>query len=71
MVKEFSFGSFREAISFMVRVSFEAETRDHHPEWTNVYDRVVIRLSTHAAGRRVTHRDVDLAQQIERINWTR
>lgn len=71
LVKDFTFGSFREAISFMVRVAFEAEARNHHPEWTNVYDTVAIRLCTHHAGNRVTAKDVDLARAIERINWTR
>lgn len=67
--KTFPFGSFREAMSFMVRISFEAEEMNHHPEWTNVYNRVVIRLSTHDAGNKVTAKDVELAQRIERIAW--
>lgn len=69
LVKTFRFGSFREAISFMVRVSFEAEAADHHPEWTNVYDRVEVRLNTHAAGGKVTARDVELAKRIQAISW--
>lgn len=64
--KEFKFASFRDAISFMVRISFEAEEMDHHPEWENIYDRVRIRLTTHDAGR-VTDKDVYLAQKIEII----
>ena len=50
LTKTFTFGSFREALSFMVRVGFEAEAMNHHPEWTNVYNCVFIRLSTHDAG---------------------
>lgn len=69
LVKTFTFGSFREAMSFMVRVGFEAEALNHHPEWTNVYSRVHIRLNTHDAGGRVTRKDVELAQRIERIAW--
>ena len=69
LAKTFKFGSFREALSFMVRVGFEAEAMDHHPEWTNVYDRVAIRLNTHDAGGRVTARDVALAQKIQAISW--
>jgi 4a-hydroxytetrahydrobiopterin dehydratase len=69
LVKTFQFGSFREAMSFMVRISFEAEEMNHHPEWTNVYNRVVIRLSTHDAGDKVTAKDVELAQRIEKIAW--
>ncbi len=69
LVKEFKFGSFREALSFMVRVGFEAEALDHHPEWTNVYNRVAIRLNTHSAGGKVTALDVALAGKIEAISW--
>lgn len=67
--KTFRFRSFREAMSFMIRVGFEAEAMDHHPEWTNVYDRVVIRLNTHDAGGKVTAKDVTLAQKIQAISW--
>ena len=69
LVKTFKFGSFREAMSFMVRVGFEAEAMDHHPDWTNVYNRVAIRLSTHDAGGKVTAKDVELAGRIQRISW--
>lgn len=69
LTKTFKFGSFREAMSFMVRVSYEAEELDHHPDWTNVYNRVAIRLSTHDAGSRVTAKDVELATRIDRIAW--
>lgn len=65
LAKEFKFGSFREALAFMVRVGFEAEAADHHPEWTNVYNRVAIRLNTHSAGGKVTAKDVELAKAIE------
>lgn len=71
LVKEFKFGSFREALSFMVRVGFEAEALNHHPEWTNVYNRVVIRLNTHDAGGKVTEKDVALATRIETVSWVR
>lgn len=66
--REFTFGSFREAISFIVRISFEAEQRDHHPELANVYNRVTVRLSTHDAGG-ITEKDFDLAREIDAINW--
>ena len=71
LVKTFEFGSFREALSFMVRVGFEAESMDHHPEWTNVYDTVSVRLSTHHVGNRVTTNDVELAQRFEKVNWVK
>ncbi len=67
--KIFKFGSFREAISFMVRVAFEAEELNHHPDWTNAYDKVMVRLTSHDTGSKVTSKDVDLAQRIERVNW--
>ncbi len=69
LVKTFAFGSFREAFSFMTRVAFEAEALDHHPEWTNTYRQVAIRLNTHSAGGRVTSRDVALARKIQAISW--
>lgn len=67
LAKAFTFGGFREALAFIVRVGFEAEQRDHHPNLTNVYDRVEIALTTHDAGDRVTEKDVDLAKAIEAI----
>ncbi|MFI5356699.1 MAG: 4a-hydroxytetrahydrobiopterin dehydratase [Opitutales bacterium] len=69
LVKTFTFGSFREAMSFMVRIGFEAEAMNHHPEWTNVYNRVIVRLCTHEVGRQVTAKDVELAQRMQRISW--
>jgi 4a-hydroxytetrahydrobiopterin dehydratase len=69
LAKEFKFGSFREAMSFMVRVGFEAEAADHHPDWTNVYNRVAVRLNTHDAGGKVTAKDVALARKIQAISW--
>jgi 4a-hydroxytetrahydrobiopterin dehydratase len=67
--KTFTFGSFREAMSFMARVAFEAEELNHHPDWKNSYNRVIVRLSTHDAGGKVTKLDVDLARRIQKISW--
>jgi 4a-hydroxytetrahydrobiopterin dehydratase len=67
--RDLTFGSFREAISFIVRIAFEAEQRDHHPDLGNVYNRVTIRLSTHDAGG-ITEKDFDLARAIDGITWT-
>lgn len=69
LAKTFTFHSFREAISFMVRAGFEAEAMNHHPEWTNVYNRVDVRLNTHDAGGKVTRKDVELAGRLEKISW--
>lgn len=69
LAKTFKFGSFREAISFMVRAGFEAEAMNHHPEWTNVYNKVEVRLNTHDAGGKVTGKDVELAGRLEKVSW--
>jgi 4a-hydroxytetrahydrobiopterin dehydratase len=71
LAKTYRFGSFREAFGFMTRVAFEAEELNHHPEWTNVYNRIVLRLNTHDAGGKVTAKDVELATRIERIAWVK
>lgn len=63
--KEFRFADFNAAFGFMARVALNAERLDHHPEWSNVYNRVDITLSTHDAGG-VTERDVELAAFIDR-----
>jgi 4a-hydroxytetrahydrobiopterin dehydratase len=69
LTKAYKFGSFREALSFMLRVGFEAEELNHHPEWTNVYNRVTVRLNTHDAGDKVTRKDVELASRMQKISW--
>lgn len=65
--RTFTLADFRAALAFMVRVGFEAEAMDHHPEWSNVYNRVVVRLNTHDAGGKVTAKDVELARRIQRL----
>lgn len=62
----FEFEDFKEAFSVMVRIAFEAEAKEHHPEWFNVYNKLQISLSTHDAGG-VTEKDFDLAHTIEKI----
>jgi 4a-hydroxytetrahydrobiopterin dehydratase len=69
LTKTFKFGSFREAMSFMGRIAFEAEELNHHPDWSNVYNRVVVRLNTHDAGNKVTANDVELATRMQKISW--
>lgn len=68
--KKYEFGSFKEAMSFLVRIAFEAEAMGHHPHIGNVYNQVTIRLNTHDAGDRVTGKDIELAKEIERIDWS-
>ncbi len=67
--KTFKFESFREALGFMVRVAFDAEALNHHPEWTNIYDRVIVRLRTHESQNQVTEKDIELARRIESVSW--
>jgi len=69
LCKNYQFGSFREAMSFMMRASFEAEELNHHPEWMNIYNCLSVRLSTHDADDKVTAKDVDLAKRFEKISW--
>ncbi|MCS6944920.1 MAG: 4a-hydroxytetrahydrobiopterin dehydratase [Sutterellaceae bacterium] len=64
IVREFQFLDFAQAFAFMTRVALEAEKRDHHPDWCNVYNRVTITLTTHDAGG-LTARDFDLARAID------
>jgi 4a-hydroxytetrahydrobiopterin dehydratase len=65
LYKKFEFKDFSEAFAFMTRVAIEAEKMDHHPLWTNLYNRVEIWLSTHSAGDIVTNKDRDLAKKID------
>jgi 4a-hydroxytetrahydrobiopterin dehydratase len=62
----FKFADFNEAFGFMTRVAIKAQEMDHHPEWSNVYDKVEITLSTHEA-KGLTERDVELAKFIDSI----
>ena len=61
-----TFADFSEAFGFMTRVALLAEKADHHPEWTNVWNRVDILLTTHDAGG-LSHRDVDMAGAIDAL----
>jgi 4a-hydroxytetrahydrobiopterin dehydratase len=65
--KSFKFEDFRSAVGFIVRIAFEAEELNHHPELKNVYNQVEIALNTHDAGGKVTQMDVELARRIERL----
>ena len=65
--KTYRFGSFTEAIGFITEMAFACERANHHPELTNVYSTVTIRLNTHDAGSKVTEKDIDLAGEIEKL----
>jgi 4a-hydroxytetrahydrobiopterin dehydratase len=66
IAKGFRFADFGEAFAFMTRVALEAEKADHHPEWSNVWNRVDVLLTTHSAGG-LTQKDVDLAKKMDAI----
>jgi 4a-hydroxytetrahydrobiopterin dehydratase len=66
IARDFRFRDFSTAFSFMTRVALAAEKADHHPDWSNSWNRVAISLTTHSAGG-VTQRDLDLAGSIDAI----
>ena len=67
--REWRFNSFVEAFGFMTQVALLAESANHHPEWSNVYNRVTIRLTTHDLGG-LSSRDAELAQAIDALSPT-
>ena len=64
IVKEYRFANFSQAFAWMTQVALLAEKMDHHPEWTNVYSRVSVVLTTHDAGG-ITQNDLDMAKQMD------
>ena len=64
--KTFKFEDFSEAFGFMARAALVAEKMDHHPEWSNVYNKVRITLTTHSAGG-LTEKDMKLAEKVDRL----
>ena len=67
LYKKFEFKNFSEAFAFMTRVALAAEKMDHHPLWTNVYNKVEIWLNTHDADDVVTDKDRKLAKLIDAL----
>ena len=67
--KDFKFKGFSEAFGFMAQVALAAQKADHHPDWSNSYNKVSIALSTHSEGG-VTGKDFALAEEIEKIAGT-
>ena len=63
----FQFKNFAEAFAFMTEVALHAERLNHHPDWSNVWNRVDIQLCTHSAGNTVTKKDRELAAAIEEV----
>ncbi|URW74988.1 4a-hydroxytetrahydrobiopterin dehydratase [Sphingomonas donggukensis] len=66
ITRSFTFENFSEAFAFMTQVALMAEKADHHPEWSNVYNRVDVLLTTHDAGG-LSARDVEMAGQIDTL----
>ena len=68
--KTFKFGSFAQAMGWMMSVAIFADKLDHHPEWANVYNRVTVDLVTHDLDNAISSWDVALAQKMEEfIKW--
>ena len=65
--KMFKFGSFAQALGWMVSVGVQADKMDHHPEWSNVYSRVTVDLVTHDLGNAISNLDVELARKMEKL----
>jgi 4a-hydroxytetrahydrobiopterin dehydratase len=68
--RNFQFKNFVEAFAFMTKVAFAAEKLNHHPNWSNVYNKVEIILTTHDANNTVTEKDRALAKKIDEIYGT-
>lgn len=65
--RSYKFGSFAEAIGWMVSAGVEADKMDHHPEWSNVYNRVQVNLVTHDLGNAISNLDAELAHKMESL----
>lgn len=67
LIRHFEFKNFIDAFAFMSKVALVAEKMNHHPNWSNVYNRVTIALCTHDAGNTVTEKDEKLAAAIDKL----
>ncbi len=67
LTRTFEFKDFSEAFAFMTRVAILAEKVDHHPWWSNVYNKVSFELTTHDAGNTITDKDRKLARDIDAL----
>ncbi len=65
--RSFQFSNFIEAFAFMTKVAFVAEKMNHHPNWSNSYNKVDVSLSTHDAGNTVTDKDRKLASEMDKL----
>lgn len=67
LYKQFVFKDFTEALSWMLKAAFVIERLNHHPEWSNVYNKVTVYLTTHDAGNTITQKDRDLAKALDLV----
>jgi 4a-hydroxytetrahydrobiopterin dehydratase len=67
LYKQFVFKDFTEALSWMLKAAFVIEKLNHHPEWSNVYNKVTVYLTTHDAGNTITQKDRDLAKALDLV----
>ncbi|MBU3663516.1 MAG: pterin-4-alpha-carbinolamine dehydratase [Bacteroidetes bacterium] len=67
LYKQFVFKDFPEALSWMLKAAFVIEKLNHHPEWSNVYNKVNVYLTTHDAGNTITQKDRDLAKALDLV----
>jgi 4a-hydroxytetrahydrobiopterin dehydratase len=67
LCKTFVFADFTSAMSWMVKAAFIIEKHNHHPSWTNTYNKVSVKLCTHDAGNIITEKDYALSKELDRI----
>lgn len=67
LTKTFTFKTFGDAVAWIVKASFEIEKLNHHPEWTNVYNKIHVSLTTHDAGNNITEKDKQLAEILDLV----
>lgn len=67
LIRTFTFADFTQAFGFMTKVAIAAEKMNHHPTWTNTWNKVTIELTTHDAGNMITEKDRKLAQIIDQL----
>lgn len=67
LTKTFVFKDFTAAIAWMVKAAFAIEKLNHHPEWSNVYNKVMVKLTTHDAGNTITEMDRKLAELLDNL----
>ncbi len=65
--RTFEFKDFKEAFGFMAQVAITAEKMGHHPNWSNVYNKVSFELTTHDEGNKITEKDRKLAEEIDQL----